>query len=114
MAAGILWVDLEICVQPLHRAGRCPPASAQWCCGGRHWELSARPSAIILTGEIAACPLNSIADCLGVGIYSVAADLCKRFSFFILVVLYSHTFSHADSFVFPGCQTGAFSVRLQE
>lgn len=76
--------------------------------------LSVGPSAVILTSEIASCSLNSVADLLGVGIYSLATDLCKRFSLFMLIVLFSHTFSHADSFIFPACQTGAFSVCLQE
>ena len=76
--------------------------------------LSVGPSAVILTGEIASCSLNSVSDLLSVEIYSVATDPCRKVSLFMLVVLFSHTFSHADSFIFPACQTCAFSVPLQE
>lgn len=32
----------------------------------------------------------------------------------MLVVVFSHALSHADSFIFPACQTRASSVPLQE
>lgn len=104
-----------VCVHSLHWTVAIPLHVPSGAAGEAFQSLPrVGPSAVALPSETTTSSLNWVSDLLSTGICSGATELCRKVFSFILVVLFSHTFSHVDSSVFPACLTFAFSVPLQE